>query len=221
MSFRPELAREVGPLGARPRFGIERSRLSIYAALGASAAAIPIPWIPDSLLSRVRGAVIHDVATQHGVALAADARRTLSVPRLGDTSTPAGVAARTLRFVGLRLAGRTLSRFAPIGLLWPVRDAVRTYALGHLFDHYLRSIRVETGGMMQEPEARRVRTAIDGAAAYLFSVEATLIDPPEPEGDDRDGITAFIDKLLTMTASLPERAIRRLEAAFDEAMTRP
>jgi hypothetical protein len=106
-------------------------------------------------------------------------------------------------------------------MFWPVRDAVRTFALGHLFDHYLRSIRVETAGTLEEPEARRVRAAIDGAAAYLFSVESALVDPPEPAGDERDGMTAFIDKVLTMTASLPERVIRRLEAAFDEAMTRP
>jgi hypothetical protein len=106
-------------------------------------------------------------------------------------------------------------------MLWPVRDAVRTFALGHLLDHYLRSVRVETGGTLEEPEARRVRAAIDGAAAYLFTVDSSLAEQPEPDGDERDGMTAFIDKILTMTASLPERVIRRLEAAFDEAMTRP
>ena len=221
MTFRPELARGVAATGARSRFGIERSRLSVYAALGASAAAVPIPWIPDTLVSRVRGAVVHDVATQHGVALTTEARRALSQRRPGAILTPAGVAAQTIRFVGLRIAGRTLSRFAPVGMLWPVRDAIRTYALGHLFDHYLRTIRPEVGGTMDAPEARIVRAAIDGAAAHILSVDTTVVDPPEPGGDARDSVTALIDRVLTVTASLPERLVRRLEAAFDEALTRP
>jgi len=193
----------------------------MYAAIGAAAASVPIPWIPDSLVSRVRGAVVHDVATQHGVSLTADARRALGQARSGASSTPVGLAAQTLRFVGLRLAGRTLSRFAPIGLLWPVRDAIRTYSLGLLFDYYLRTIRAHAGGPMDEPEARRVRSAIDGAAARILSADSAFVDPPEPEGDARDPLTAFIDTMLAMTASLPERLILRLEAAFDEAMTRP
>ncbi len=221
MSVRPNLSREIDPGDARPRFGIERSRLGAYAALGASAGAVPIPWIPDALLFRVRGALIHDVAAQHGLFLTPSARRVLSQPSLGVDASPARVAARALGFVSLRLAGRALSRLAPIGILWPVRDAVRTYALGHLLDHYLRTSRKEVRGPLDEPEARRVRAAIDGAAAHIFSVESQFAPSPEPEGDARDAMTALIDRMLTTTASLPERVMRRLEAAFDEAMARP
>ena len=187
MAFRPLASSDVEPAEASSRFELERSRLGVYSVLSASASALPIPWIPESLLVRVRGAVVHDVATGHGVVLTPGARRILA--QRSTASASPGVLAQSIRFVGRRLAGRTLSRFAPIGLFWPVRDALRTFALGHLLDYYLRTIRERPENLIDEPEARSLRDAIEGATLRILSVESNVVDTPDPQGDTRDAVT--------------------------------
>jgi hypothetical protein len=92
--------------------------------------------------------------------------------------------------------------------------------LGHLLDYYLRTVRKRPEGLIDELEARSLRDAIEGAALRILSVESNVVDAPDPQGDTRDAVTALVDRMLAMTASIPERVTRRLEAAFSECLGR-
>ena len=198
------------------RSPVERGRLGVYAGLGAAVGAVPLPWVPDSLVRRVRGAVVHDVAVRHGLSLAGEAREVLCEPAGPDG--PRGLVAQTVRFFGLRLAARALTRVGPLRMVWPVRNAFQTYALGHLFDRYLELGRTERAVRIDAGEARRVRQAIDGALA-----RALTVDPPRPQeptaiDDQRDAMTAFIDAMIGLVAGVPGRLVGRLDAAFDDLL---
>jgi hypothetical protein len=203
---------------AGPRPVAESSRLAVYAVLGAAAGAVPLPWVPDALASRVRGALVHDVAARHGVSLAPEARAVLA-----DPWTPRGqrgMAVAALSYVGVRLAMRVLARVGPVALAWPLRYGTRTYVLGHLFDRYLDTARTERAVRIDAPEARRVRAAIDGAMLRSFSVNPASPEEPAPIDDQREPTTALIDGFLAVAAGVPDRLKRRLEAAFDELLAK-
>src|SRR5277367_4512385 len=59
---------------------VDGGRLGVYAAMGAAVAAVPLPWLPDTLTRRVRGALVHDVAFRHGLSLTRDARDIFAEP---------------------------------------------------------------------------------------------------------------------------------------------
>ncbi|MDP8999477.1 MAG: hypothetical protein M3O46_05140, partial [Myxococcota bacterium] len=160
-----------GLLAARVHTSVRRS-LAAYATLGASASAMPLPLLPDALLRRVRGAVVHDVATRHGLSLTPDARDALAEP--AGAHGARGLTSQALRYFGVRLAVRMLVRFGPIALVWPLRDALRTYVLGHLFDRYLERLRTERAVRIHLEEARRVRRAIDGALMRAMTPAMTV-----------------------------------------------
>jgi hypothetical protein len=215
---RPHLARDDGEtvptVGLRSP--VERGRLGVYAAMGASVGAVPLPWVPDSLVRRVRGAVVQDVAVRHGLSLTQEARDVFSEPAGPDG--PRGVLAQAARYLGVRFAARMFTRVGPIGLVWPVRNALRTYVLGHLFDRYLELGRTERAVRIDADEARRVRAAVDGALARALTVEAPPLDEPTVVDDQRDPVTAFVDGLLGLAAGLPARLLGRLDVAFDELL---
>ena len=196
------------------RSPVERSRLGVYAALGASISLVPLPWLPDSLVRRVRGGLVHDVAVRHGVSLTPEAREVLAEPSGPDG--PRGILAQAMRVLGARFVARTLSRFGPAGLYWPVREALRTYVLGHLFDRYLESARTERAVRIDVEEARRVRLAVDGALSRALTVDAGTTQEPTIIDDQRDAVTALVDGLLGVAAGVPSRLVRRLDAAFDD-----
>ncbi len=206
---------------ARPLAGgsspVEGSRLGVYAALGATIGAVPLPWLPDSLVRRVRGALVHDIAVRHGLSLTRDARDVLAEP-LGPDG-PRSLLSQAARFLGARFAARTLTRFGPLALVWPARAALRTYTLGHLFDRYLDLSRVERAVRIDVEEARRVRLAIDGALSRALTVHATARPEPSTIDDQRDAVTALVDGLLGVAAGVPERLVQRLDAAFDDLLT--
>jgi hypothetical protein len=195
---------------------IDGGRLGVYAALGATAGTVPLPWVPDALARRVRGALVHDVAVRHGLSLAHEARDLLADPSGPDH--PRGALAKTVRYVGVRLALRTLTRVGPVGMLWPLRHAIQTYALGHLFDRYLAHVRKLETVRIDAEEARRVRHAIDGALTRALSVNATPVSEPDAVDDQRDPTTALVDGLLVGAAGVPARLVRRLDAAFDDLL---
>jgi hypothetical protein len=200
------------------RSPVARSRLAVYATLGASVGAMPLPWVPDSLLRRVRGALVHDIAVRHGLSLTREAREVLSEPSGADG--PRGLTSQAFRYLGARLAVRALTRFGPIAVVWPLRDALRTYVLGHLFDRYVEIARTERAVRIDAEEARRVRHAIDGALRRAITVDASVTDEPTAVDDQRDAVTALVDGLIGLAASLPDRLMRRLDAAFDDLLTR-
>jgi hypothetical protein len=201
-------------LATRP--AVERGRLGVYAAMGASVSAVPLPWLPATLAKRVRGALLHDIAVRHGVSLTPEARVALADPAGLDAQR--GWIEQGVRFVGVRLAARALTRFGPVGMVWPLRDAVRTFALGHLFDRYLAALRTERAVRIDVEEAKRVRRAIDGAFARAITLAPEPVEEPTPVDDQRDAMTALLDGLFSLAAGVPDRLVRRLDLAFDELL---
>jgi hypothetical protein len=203
------------PTAVRPR-PVDRGRLGVYAAIGASLASVPLPWLPDAFARRVRGALLHDVAVHHGLSLSREARELLAEPSGPDG--PRGLLAQALRFFGARLAVRALTSLGPIAVVWPVRNALGTYLLGHLFDRYLEVLRTERAVRIDVEEARRVRLAIDGAVVRAL----TVVTPPRGEptviDEQRDSASVVVDTLLEMAAGLPARLMLKIEAAFDELL---
>lgn len=196
---------------------VDASRLGVYAAMGATIAAVPVPWLPDSLARRVRGALVHDIAVRHNLSLTRDARDVLSEP-LGPDG-PRSLLSQAARFLGARFAVRTLTRFGPLGMVWPARAALLTWSLGHLFDRYLELSRMERAVRIDVEEARRVRLAIDGALGRALTVETVAGPEPTTIDDQRDAVTALIDGLLGLAAGVPEWLVNRLDAAFDDLLS--
>ena len=209
-------ARETSP----PR--VNEGRLGVYAAMGAGTGTVPLPWVPDVLARRVRGSLVQDIAVRHGVSLEPGAREALAARTAPGEKH--GLVRQAVRFVGSTLAKRALTLTwvgAPLGLVGPVRGALDTYVLGHLFDRYL--VRRGTGRFASSPrivedEARRLRSAIDGALLRALTVDVDPSKPLSPLDDTRDGTTTFIDGVLSFAAGVPEQLIERLDAAFDDIM---
>jgi hypothetical protein len=195
---------------------VDGGRLGVYAALGATVSAVPLPWLPDALVRRVRGALVHDVAMRHRLGLTRDAREVLAEPSGPDG--PRGLLSQALRFVGVKVALRAITGLGPIGMVWPVRNALGTYVLGHLFDRYLEISRTERTSRIDVDEARRVRRAIDSALVRAVTVATGPVRAADAVADDREASTVMIDSLLGATAGIPERLVRRLDAAFDDLL---
>jgi hypothetical protein len=195
---------------------VDRGRLGVYAAIGASVGTIPIPWLPDAFARRVRGALVHDVAARHGLSLTREARDLLAEPSGPDG--PRGLLAQAVRFFGARIALRALTSFGPFAAVWPLRSALGTYLLGHLFDRYLDLARTERAVRIDVEEARRVRLAIDGAVVRALTVVTPSAPEPSIIDDQREAAAVVVDALLGLAAGLPARVMLRLEAAFDELL---
>src|SRR5271154_3773887 len=101
-------------------------RVGTYAMLGAAAGSVPLPWLPDAVARRVRGAMAHDIAARHGLSLTREARDLLSEP--AGTEGPRGIGGQALRF----FTRRVLGRFGPLAMVGPIRGGVETFVLGHL-----------------------------------------------------------------------------------------
>jgi hypothetical protein len=222
-------ARSIEPGGARaeitesrdprePR--VDGGRLGVYAALGATAGTIPLPWVPAALVRRVRGALVHDVAVRHGLSLSPEARDLLADP--AGPEEPHGVVTRAARYVGVRIALRALTRIGPLRAIWPLGHALRMYVLGYLFDRYL-SARPggdpSPGARIDVGEARRVRQAIDAALVRATASTPATVDEPAVVDDSRDATTAFVDGLIGAAAGVPSHLQRRLDTAFDALMS--
>jgi hypothetical protein len=219
MVTRSNIQRDSVGTRAVVRAPIDRGRLGVYTALGGSLGSLPLPWVPDVLARRVRGALLHDIAVRHGLSLSPEARRVLADPAGPDG--PRGFLMQAARFVGMRVAGRALGRIGPWGMIWPARDALRTFVLGHLFDRYLDIGRPERAVRIDAEEAGRVRRALDGALVRALTVEAMPTEEPTPIDDQRDATTALLDGLIGLVAGVPDRLVRRLDTAFDELLAHP
>jgi hypothetical protein len=195
---------------------MEPSRVGAYAALGAVSTIVPLPWVPDVVLGRVRGTLAHDIAARHGVSLTEEGRKILAEP--WTSQLPRTWLAQAARFA----AGRVLSRLGPLGWVSPVRVGLSTFVLGHLFQRYLETARSERSIRIDAEEARRIRKAMDKALLLLFTHD-TIDSPwkmlPQAPEDLREPTTQFIDGVILSAASLPTWLVARLEAAFDEALT--
>ena len=190
-------------------------RLGTYTMLGAACGVVPLPWIPDATVRRVRGALVHDLTSRHGLSLTPEARALLVEPN--GTEGPRGLLNQGARFA----VGKVLGRFGPFALIAPVRSALGTYALGHLLERYLGSARTARSVRIDIEEARRVRRAIDQALVYALTTEArpSREDAPHAPEDLRDKGEQVVDGVLISIASMPGWLVRRLDAAFDEVLS--
>jgi hypothetical protein len=196
---------------------VDGGRLGVYAALGATAGSVPLPWVPGALVRRVRGALVHDVAARRGVSLSSEARETLSAP--SDPEARGGVVSRAMRFAGKRMALRALAQIGPLRAIWPVGQALRLYALGALLDRYLAGRPEGSSSRIEHEEALHVRRAIDGAILRILDTHSEGDEEPRLADDSRDPTTAAVDGLLGAVAGLPSQMMRRLEAAFDALLS--
>jgi hypothetical protein len=199
---------------AQPSVG--PGRVGTYAALGAAAGSVPLPWLPDAFARRVRGALAQDLAARHGLSITREARDLLSEP--AGTEGPRSVGAQAMRFVTRRLLGR----FGPLGFVPPIRSGLETFVLGHLFARYLDGLRTERAARIDVQEARALRRAIDRALVLAVSPELhTQIDnAPRATEELRDTFTQVVDGVLMTFAGAPAWMLGRIEAAFDEALKR-
>ncbi len=185
-------------------------RLALMTAYAVAATAIPVPFLPDRVIVRVRGAVVHDVAARHGLSLTSDARAVLAEP---DSETRA-----RLLHAAESVARRLLRRLRPLGVLTAASRGVELYALGLLLERYVTKVRAEGAVRMHLEEARLVRDAIDRAIVRALSpaLRPSLTTLGEGVEDLRDEFTRWIDAVILTSAALPSYLERRLEAAFDE-----
>jgi hypothetical protein len=187
-----------------------------FALLGAAAGTVPLPWVPDALARRLRGALVQDITARHGLALTPAARLALSDP--GGAKKKRSPFGEALRFLSRKL----LVRFGPLALWSPVRAGIETYVLGHLLDRYVSRWRKVVGARMEVAEARMVREAIERAVVRVASPEMELDWPALPLApeDSRDELTQAVDGLLRATTTVPSWLLHRLDAAFDDALSR-
>lgn len=190
-------------------------RLGTYTILGAACGIVPLPWIPDATVRRVRGALVHDLTSRHGLSLTPEARILLVEPN--GTEGPRGILRQGAKFA----LGRVLGRIGPFGLVGPVRSALGTYVLGHLLQRYLETARTARSVRIDVEEARRVRRAIDQALLYALTTEArpSREDAPFAPEDLREGSEHIVDGVLISIANMPGWLVRRLDAAFDEVLS--
>lgn len=189
-------------------------RLGTYTVLGAVCGIVPLPWIPDATVRRVRGALVHDLTSRHGLSLTHEARTILVEPN--GTEGPRGFLKQGATFA----ISRVLGRVGPFAFIPPVRSALGTYVLGHLLQRYLETARTVRAVRIDVEEARRVRRAIDQALIYALTTEAngSREDPPFAPEDLRNNGEQIVDGVLISIASMPGWLVRRLDAAFDEVL---
>jgi uncharacterized protein (DUF697 family) len=189
-------------------------RLGTYTVLGAASGVVPLPWVPDAMVRRVRGALVHDLTSRSGLSLTPEARTVLVEPN--GTEGPRGFFSQGVTFALTRVLGRV----GPLALLPPVRSAIGTFVLGHLLQRYIDMARTERSLRIDVEEARRVRRAIDQALLYALTTEPARSreNAPFAPEDLRDHTTQVVDGVLVSVASLPGWLTRRLEAAFDEVL---
>ncbi len=190
-------------------------RLGTYTVLGAVCGIVPLPWIPDATVRRVRGALVHDLTSRHGLSLTHEARTILVEPN--GTEGPRGFLKQGATFA----ISRVLGRVGPFAFIPPVRSALGTYVLGHLLQRYLETARTVRAVRIDVEEARRVRRAIDQALIYALTTEAngSREDPPFAPEDLRNNGEQIVDGVLISIASMPGWLVRRLDAAFDEVLS--
>jgi hypothetical protein len=207
------LAESVGDSLGRPLLG--GGRLGTYTILGGASGIVPLPWVPEAMVRRIRGALIHDVASRHGLTLTPEARNVLVEP--GGSEGPRGFLSQGLTFAITRVLGR----FGPLAAIPPIRSALGTFVLGHLLERYLDGARHVRSTRIDVEEARRIRRAIDQALLYALTTEANASreDPLHAPEDLRDQSTQFVDGVLISIASAPGWLVRRLDAAFDDMLS--
>ncbi|WP_240807210.1 hypothetical protein [Polyangium spumosum] len=192
-------------------------RLAVLSVAAMGALAIPLPILPDRMVTRLRGALAHDTATRHGISLTTDARALLANVD-SEQNAARALGRKAAEAIGFAILKRGLG---PLGALTNVARALEVFAFGHLFDRYVAQVRQSGAVRIHAEEARKIRETIDRAFLHAFSpmLRPTPITLPDSVEDLRDEFTRWIDTAILTGASLPSYVERRLEAAFDEVVS--
>ncbi len=187
-------------------------RLTVLSTFVMAANAVPVPLLPDAVVTRVRGAIAHDTAARHGLGLTSDARTVLASVDAENRAIA--------RRAGETVIREVLKRLGPLAVVGTLSRGVEAYALGLLFNRYIERIRASAQARIDVDEARRIRDAIDRAVLRVLSPALKPETTTMSRGgeDLRTETTRWLDTLILTGASLPGYLERRLEAAFDEIM---
>lgn len=212
---------EAPPASTYPlsRHKFDSSRSFAYSSLGALSGALPLPWVPDLIVRRVRGTLLHDIASRHRVALTDEARDVLVESWFPGVPKLSGMAAAAFSQAGRFAAGRALSFLGPLGWFPPVRSAIYTFVLGHVFERYMETARISRAVRIDAEEARLIKKAVERALLAVATVKSESpwkdrIDAPE---ELRNDTTRLVDGVILSVVSLPGWLVSRLDSAFDDA----
>lgn len=198
--------------------------MAIYAAAAGLATAVPVPFLDAMLAGLARGAAMRRTAARRGVRMSPAARKLLA--RSGWTPATGSLPVRVARGVVSRA-------FAPVRMTARAEDALATLAAAILLDHHLASPNRAPGAPLDEPEARRIRAAIDEAIAK-GAVDSLLAAPRgfwqtlsravravgQDDVEGRNVIERAVDALLDGVADAPGDVTARLCARFDALLAR-
>jgi hypothetical protein len=211
---RDPLRPEATTAALNPDLSRPSGRLGVLTGVAIAAATVPIPFLPDRLVARVRGAVAHDVVTRHGLSLTSEARAVFASADRDERAT-----AMIRKAVELAARG-VFRRIGPLGALTAAARGLEVFALGFLLERYIARVRPGRTVRVHVEEARKVRAAIDRAVfrSVAPTLRPTSLTLPGGAEDLRDEYTRWLDALLLTGAALPGYVERRLEAAFDEVV---
>jgi hypothetical protein len=207
-----ETGNDARAVSASSPVPVASGRLAILSLLSVAARAMPIPFIPDRAVAQIRGAIVQDIASRHGLSLTTDARAAFS-----DESSDS--PARQIARKAITVLSRTVAkRLSPLATLSTIGSGVEVFALGQLFARYIERHRSASAVRIHAEEAREIRRMIDKAIVRALS--PTLkpeVVPLLPAVEDlRDDFTRTLDTVLIVGSGLPSYLERRLNAAFDD-----
>ena len=177
---------------ARRAQGREVRRLirqrAVYAGLSG---LVPVPYLDDYLLVRGRSQLLAAVARAASVGVEDEACRILAEPAEGSVVEATGLGA-----AALALARRRLRRLGTaLFLLRRADEALFTYQIGILFDHYCRALHV--GPPLGADRAVLLRKAMS------LAITATR----------REAIGRSVEMALARSSALGRRMLRSVDGA--------
>jgi uncharacterized protein (DUF697 family) len=144
----------LGHLGTHRRLVLGRALLAGLAGL------VPLPYVDDLLAGSVRSGLVKRIATLRHVDVDANAVAALCTPNASRLLHAAGVGAVVLG--GARRVWRTVA--ASLVVVRRADEAVQTFQLGTLFDHYCARHHVGLG--LDGVRATTLRQAMDQAIRH-------------------------------------------------------
>lgn len=131
--------------------------------LAGAAGLVPVPYLDDLLAGQVRAGLVRRVAELRHVDIDGNAVAELATPHGSRILNAAGVGAVLIG--GARRVWRRVA--ASILVVRRVDEAVQTFQVGTLFDHYCARHHVGLG--LDGDKARRLRLAMDEAVRHARS----------------------------------------------------
>lgn len=128
--------------------------------LAGAAGLVPVPYLDDLLAGQVRAALVRRVADLRHVDVDGNAVYELATPHGSRILNAAGAGA--ILIGGARRVWRRVA--ASIVVVRRVDEAVQTFQIGTLFDHYCARHHVGLG--VDGTKARRLRLAMDEAVRH-------------------------------------------------------